>query len=208
MSTGLRWSGARPRRAPSVEANARLTGTTGVVLIGLLFAEGLTIVSIGTLLPWHVGIGLALVPPVALKIGSTLWRFGRYYLRDPRYRQAGPPHPLLRALGPVVVVSTVLVLASGVATWLAGPSEHSLSALHKASFIVWFAVMALHVLAHVLRAGRLTRADLVRPRPGGQPVSSARLRQAAVLASLVAGAVLGVAFRGLVSGWAVWVHAH
>jgi len=68
-----------------VEANARLTATTGLVLVVLFFFEGLTIPVVGTHLNWHIALGLALIPPVLLKIGSTLWRFGHYYLRDRRY---------------------------------------------------------------------------------------------------------------------------
>ncbi|MGH9060048.1 MAG: hypothetical protein ACRDZY_11130, partial [Acidimicrobiales bacterium] len=191
---------------PGVEANARLTGMTGILLLVMLFAEGVTIPFIGPLITWHIAIGLALVPPVALKFGSTLWRFARYYLRNPHYRRAGPPHPILRALGPVIVVTTVAVMASGVAVWLAGPSAHLLVLLHKASFVIWFGAMTLHVLAHALRAGRLVWADRARGRVRGA-VPYPRLRQGLVLVSLVAGVALGLATRGMVSGWATWVHA-
>lgn len=196
-----------PLKEPGVEANARLTGTTGLVLLVMLATEGITIASIRPLLPWHIAIGLALIPPVALKLGSTLWRFGRYYLGDPRYRRAGPPHPLLRTLGPVVVLTTVVVLASGVALWIAGPSDHLLLTVHKASFVIWFAAMTVHVLAHLLRATRLTRAD-VGPRPGRQRplVPYPRVRQGLVLASLVAGVAVGVTTRGLAGGWTLWIH--
>lgn len=196
----------RRRRAPRVEANSRLTATTGLLLLVLLAAEGLTIASIGPLVSWHIGIGLALIPPVALKLGSTLWRFGHYYLGDPGYRRAGPPHPLLRFLGPVVALSTAAVLASGVAVWLAGPPPvPTLDFLHKATFVIWFGVMTVHVLAHARRASKLAAADLGRGRRGRAP--NARLRQGLVLASLVMGVALGIGTRGLVSGWSVWTHA-
>jgi len=190
-----------------VEANARLTGMTGALLVAMLFAEGVTIPFIGPLISWHIGIGLALIPPVVLKLGSTLWRFARYYLRDPRYRRAGPPHPLLRALGPVVVVTTVAVLGTGVASWLAGPADGILLTLHKASFVLWFGVMTVHVLAHALRAARLAWADRSAALGRRRPAPHARLRQAAVVASLVAGVGLGVLTRGMASGWVNWVHA-
>ena len=66
---------------------------------------------------------MLLIPPVLLKIGSTGWRFVRYYRGSPAYRRKGPPPALLRLLGPVVVILTVGVLASGVALVLA---PHSL----------------------------------------------------------------------------------
>lgn len=191
---------------PAVEANARLTASTGLLLVVMLAAEGVTVASIGPLLPWHIGIGLALVPPVLVKMGSTIWRFCRYYMGDAGYRRAGPPHPILRALGPLVTVSTAVVLASGIAAWLAGPPAHTLIGVHKASFVVWFAAMTLHVLGHALRATRLAGPDwgrrALRPAAG-----SVRLRRGLVVASLVAGAAIGVGTRGVMSGWSVWAHA-
>ena len=79
-----------PARDLAVEANARVTGATGLVLIVLLFLEGLTIPFIGRLVSWHILLGLVLVPPLVLKMASVLWRFARYYLHDPRY--APPDH--------------------------------------------------------------------------------------------------------------------
>lgn len=197
---------ARRRPDAGVEANARLTGTVGLLLIVLLFAEGVTIPFVGPLLSWHIAIGLALIPPVSVKLGSTLWRFGRYYLRDPRYRRAGPPHPVLRALGPVVIATTVAILATGVAAWLAGPQVQVLVFLHKASFVLWFGAMTFHVVAHVVRATRLAWADRHAGRPGAA-VPYLRLRQAVVAASLIAGVALGVASRYVVTAWTAWAHA-
>lgn len=192
-------------RDPGVEANARLTAMTGLVLIVILFAEGLTIVSIRPLLGWHIAIGMALIPPVALKMASTLWRFGRYYLHDPRYRHAGPPHLILRALGPVVTLTTVAVLATGVASALAGPTSHTLATAHKATFVLWFGAMVIHVVAHLGRAGRLTRAELG-PRRHPPRIPHPRGRQGLVLASVATGVVLGITTTGLANGWSGWVH--
>ena len=69
------------------------------LLLVLLVAEGLTILHVHSLLTPHVVIGMVLVPVVLLKIGSTTWRFARYYLGDPEYRRKGPPALLLRLLG-------------------------------------------------------------------------------------------------------------
>ncbi|HET9690882.1 MAG TPA: hypothetical protein VFP61_06995 [Acidimicrobiales bacterium] len=189
------------RRAPGVEANARLTGATGLLLLVMLAAEGLTIVAIRPLLPWHIGIGLALIPPVALKVGSTLWRFARYYLGDQRYRRAGPPHPILRVLGPVVTGSTAALLATGIAVWLAGPGNGSLLFLHQASFAVWFAAMTVHVLGHVLDAARSTRADVVARGAARAAAPHRAARQALLVSSLVAGVAVALAARGVPSGW-------
>jgi hypothetical protein len=190
-------------RDPGVESNARLTAITGLILLVMLAAEGLTLLAIHQLFSWHVAIGLALIPPVMVKLGSTIWRFGRYYLGDPRYRQAGPPHPILRLAGPFVVLTTVAVLATGVAAWAAGPGHHTLVTLHKVSFVLWFAVMTIHVLGHVIRAVRFSAADLQRGRSAA-PYRWARWGLIAF--SLVAGVIMAVASRSLATGWAGWAH--
>lgn len=82
------------------EGNERLTVVTGVLLIVLLAALGVTIVFIGRLLWWHLFLGLVLIGPVALKVGSTGYRFMRYYAAEPRYRGKGPPHRRCASSGP------------------------------------------------------------------------------------------------------------
>ncbi|HLX32964.1 MAG TPA: hypothetical protein VKR79_09400 [Gaiellaceae bacterium] len=136
---------------PGIEWNERLTAVTGAVLIVLLAALGVTILSIGQLIWWHVLLGMLLIPPVLLKLASTGWRFVRYYSGTPEYVRRGPPQPLLRLLAPLVVVSTLVVFGTGVALLVVGPSGGILVGLHKASFVVWFLATAVHVLAHLRR---------------------------------------------------------
>jgi len=190
----------RSRRAAGVEANARLTATTAVVLLVLLAAEGVTILRVRALVTPHVVVGMLLVPPVALKLGSTGWRFARYYLGAPAYREKGPPPPLLRLLGPLVVVLTVAVLATGVALLL-GPAswQGKLLLLHKASFVLWFGAMAIHVLGHLLDTARLAPRDWLRRARG--EVAGAGLRQWAVAASLVVGVWLAALVVPHVGFW-------
>ncbi len=73
---------ARRGRSGGVEGNDRLTAASGGLLFLLLAAEGVTILFIRPLLSAHVFIGMLLIPPVALKLGSTGWRFLRYYTGD------------------------------------------------------------------------------------------------------------------------------
>lgn len=186
--------------AASVEGNARLTALAGIVLLVLLAAEGLTILSIRRLLPLHYFIGLLVIPPVLLKLGSTGWRFTRYYLGDARYRAAGPPALLLRVTGPVVVVSTVAVLLTGVELWLFGDRFGTgwLTA-HKGSFVIWFGAMAIHVLGHLERAPALAVRDVAnRPRLRGR-VS----REAVTLGSVFMGIVLALAVFAVQSPFVV-----
>ncbi len=192
-------------RAPAVEANARLTGGTGLVLMVLLFLEGLTIPFIVRLLSGHVLIGLVLVPPLVVKMVSVLWRFSSYYLGDPRYRRAGPPHPLHRVLGPLLMGSTLVLFASGIALWLAGPRDTTMFRIHQLSFFFWFVVVIVHVATHVLRATRLAAADAedasVRGGADGRLRQRARRRRTLIGASLVLGLVLGIAGRSVSTPW-------
>lgn len=189
------------RRADSgVEGNARLTGSLAVVLLVLLAAEGVTILQVRALLTPHVFIGMLLVPPVLLKMGSTGWRFVRYYVGAPAYRRKGPPPALLRLLGPIVVALTVAVFATGIALLFVPRGWRSqLLLLHKASFVVWLVVMAVHVLGHLVDTARLAPRDWVR-RTRGQ-VKGAGLRQWAVASSMAVGLVLAVLVVPRVGPW-------
>jgi hypothetical protein len=183
-----------------VEANARLTASTSAVLFLLLAAEGFTILRIRGLLSAHVFIGMLLIPPVLLKVGSTSYRFVRYYVGSPAYRQSGPPRPALRVLGPFVVVLTVAVLGTGVALMLVQPSlRPTLLSLHKASFVVWFGAMAIHVLGHV--AGTTKVASLDWMRRTRRLVAGARLRQWTLVSSVGVGALLGWLLLSQVGQW-------
>jgi hypothetical protein len=175
-----------------VASNARLTGATAAVLLVLLAAEGATVLSVRSLLTLHVFIGMLLVPPVLVKIGSTGWRFVRYYRGSPAYRRKGPPPLLLRLLGPVVVVLTLILFASGIALILVPRSfHHTLLFAHKASFVLWFGAMTIHVLGHVVETARLAPLDWARRTR--RDVAGAGARQWAIALSLVAGLVLGIA---------------
>ncbi|MHB1710146.1 MAG: hypothetical protein ACYCV7_01910, partial [Acidimicrobiales bacterium] len=117
-------------------------------------------------------------------------------------RRAGPPHPLLRALGPLLMGSTAVLMVSGVALWLAGPSSDLLLLrIHQVSFVLWLAFIAIHFVAHLLRAVRLAAADsrdTTSPRP---VVKGARIRRRLVAASLVVGIGLGLLGRDVTTGW-------
>ena len=87
------WAAARAWGPPG---NERLTTSTGLVLLVLLAVETLTTLSLRSYLSVHIFLGLLLLPPVALKLASTGWRFVRYYTNSRPYRLAGPPRLLLR----------------------------------------------------------------------------------------------------------------
>lgn len=176
-----------------IVGNERLTGTTGVLLILLFAALGVTIVRIGSLLSVHLFIGLLLIPPVALKLASTGYRFVRYYTANPAYRQRGAPPTPLRLLAPLVVLCTATVFATGMALLFVGPgSSGTLRPLHKLSFFLWIAVIAIHVvghlpdLAHVFTVRRQGQLEY-------NPYTTGRTGRTVSLASaLVAGFVLAI----------------
>jgi len=190
------------RQRDGVESNARLTASVAVVLFVLLAAEGVTILRIRPLLTPHVFIGMLLVPPVVLKVGSTTWRFARYYLGSPEYRRKGPPPMVLRLLGPVLVTLTLIVFASGIALLLTPPAWHArMLLLHKASFIVWIAAMVIHVLGHLLDTARLAPRDWMRRTR--KQVRGAGLRQWSIAVSLALGLLLAFVTVPEVGRWLV-----
>jgi len=183
-----------------VAGNARLTAANAVVLLVLLAVEGVTILRVRQLLTPHVFIGMVLIPPVLVKVASTTWRFVRYYRGAPAYRRKGPPPVLLRLLGPVVVILTLVLLASGVGLLLVSPSWMSLLLkVHKASFILWFGAMTVHVLGHLGEVLRLAPRDWLRRTR--RDVTGAGLRQWLTAASLVAGVLLGFLLLSRVGPW-------
>lgn len=186
-----------------VEGNRRLTATSALVLLVLLAAEGATIPFVGRHLTLHIFLGLVLVPPVALKLATTGWRFARYYLQDAEYVRRGPPHAFLRLLvAPLTVASTLILFGTGVALVVVHPQRGLIVGLHKASFVVWFGAMGVHVLAHVLKVPRLARADYL----GG--TEGMWLRQFAVAAALVAGVVVAIVALPAAHDWAHWAALH
>lgn len=128
-----------PMRAS--RGNSRLTSMTGMVLLVLLAVEGVTILSVRQMITLHIYLGVLLVGPVLLKCATTAYRFARFYAGGAPYVRKCPPQAILRMLGPVGLIT-------------AGPDHRQpWLTLHQASFIVWFCVLAIHVLGHTLAAG-------------------------------------------------------
>lgn len=188
-------------RSGGTAGNERLTAASATILFVLLAVEGVTILFLRPLLSLHVFVGMLLIPPVALKIASTGYRFLRYYGGSPSYRSKGAPHPFLRLLAPLVVLSTAALFASGVDLIVAGPPAGFVVGIHKASFVVWIAATGVHVLAHLRRVPQLTLADW-RPRP---TLSGTGARRLLVLAALVAGLLLAAATLPLAAPWHAWI---
>jgi hypothetical protein len=184
------------------DGNERLTAITGLILIVLLAAIGVTILRIGQLTWLHLFLGLLLIGPVVLKMASTGYRFARYYVGDPIYREKGPPQIVLRATAPIVVLSTIAVFVTGVVLMFEGPAHrHPLLLIHKVSFIVWIAFTALHVLGHLPEMSRSLRAGATADRISAVPGNAGR--SIALGGALVGGLVLAIV---LIPDFGIWTH--
>lgn len=191
-------------------ANTKLTALTGLLLFALLAIEGATVPFVGKLLTLHAFVGWVLLPPILLKISSTTYRFAMYYLGNPRYLEAGPPKPLLRLIGPLIVLTTTLLMWSGIELMLLGPSRAGIwRGVHKASFVIWFALMMVHVLAYFLKAGSLALPELSKKkRVHSNRTPGRNLRLTLVGGSLLLGIILGFREWHLSAPWVALFAGH
>jgi hypothetical protein len=200
------WTGAPARhRADSGDAgaagNEKLTAMTGAVLLLGFAIEGLTVLEINRLLWLHFVLGLLLIGPVLLKVGSTGYRFARYYTGARPYVRKGPPAPLLRVLGPLVILTSVAVLGTGVILAAAGRGSGPWLLLHKASFILWFGAMTVHVLNYAPRLPRLLAARYSPPGQAETAVPGALARWLLLVASLAVGVAVAAVTMQLSAKW-------
>jgi hypothetical protein len=171
----------RKRFGGGSSANEQLTAIVAAVLLPLLAADGVTLLNIRALMTVHAFVGMLLVPVVAVKMMSTGWRMLGYYRGRGEYVLRGPPHLLLRALvAPVVVASTIVLFGTGIVLLIVNQTHGTIVGLHKASFIVWFGSVSVHVLVRLPALVAALRLRL----PG------LSLRLGAVAVALVAGASL------------------
>jgi hypothetical protein len=138
----------------------RSTASTAAVLLIVLAVEGVTVLRVRLLLTPHVFLGMLLVLSVPVEDGRHDLAIRAVLHGRSGLPARGPPLPLLRLLGPIVVVLTASVLATGIALLLGALSWRSqLLVLHRASFLVWFFVMTLQVLGHLLDSARSAPRD-------------------------------------------------
>jgi hypothetical protein len=186
-------------RLGGTDGNEGLTSATAVALTGLLAVEGITILRMRSLVSLHMFIGMVLIPVIALKLGSTGYRFVRYYTRSRAYREKGPPPLALRLLAPVLVVTTISIFVTGVWLMLLGHRSDEVLFLHKLSFFVWGAFFVIHFLWHAPRMARSLGRDW--SAAGRRAVPGAGLRGMLVAASLGGGLALALALLSTIDGW-------
>lgn len=195
-----------PKRPPRVrrfnpDGNERLTAMVGVLLIVLTVVELATLLfGLQSYLHLHVFVGLVLLPPIAVKLASTGWRFARYYTRAEAYRLKGAPQILMRMLAPLLVLFTVLLFGSGVAMGFAHGSALQIARrIHGPAAFLWTVTLGLHVLVYAPRALRAIGGD-VRAHTR-RTVRGARLRASVATAAAVCGLVVGFATLPVQHDW-------
>jgi len=192
----------RDRGMAGVAGNEKLTAMTGSVLLIGFAAEGLTIIGVHRFLFLHFVIGFLLIGPVLLKIASTLYRFLRYYAGSQSYVRKGPPNPILRVLGPIVILTSVGVIGSGVMLGVLGPGRGGLWLfLHKGCFVLWFGAMTVHVLTHAPRLPAMLSARYTSDSGRVTAVPGGAVRWLLLAASLAAGVGVAALAMQLSSGW-------
>ena len=199
-------------RSGGTDGNEQLTTVTGAILILLLAVIGFTIPQLRQFMSVHLFVGMLLIGPVLLKMASTGYRFIRYYTGSTEYIRKGPPELVLRLIGPIVVLSTVAVFATGVALLIVGPQHRDpWPLLHKVTFIAWLVFTSLHVLGHL---PAVARALGIGPKGDEQTAGAApgkAGRWIAIVGALVAGLVLALVLVPDFSAWTAhgaFLHHH
>lgn len=185
------------------DGNERLTAAIGLILLaGTILELGSLLLGLQHFLSLHVFVGFVLLPPIALKLASTGWRFMRYYTRNEDYRLKGAPQLLMRLLGPLLIVFTLLLFGSGVAMgYVHGHALDIARNIHGPAAFFWSVTVGAHVLMYIRRALRSTAAD-VTPRTRRE-AAGATLRTFVVAGAIGGGLVLAVA---LLPDLHVWLH--
>ena len=194
----------RPETADSTggtDGNERLTAMTGSLLLVLLAIEGVTLLGLHAMLTLHFFVGMLLVGPVLLKIGSTGYRFVRYYTGSVPYVRKGPPALPLRILGPMVMISSIGVVGSGVALALVRPGPTPWLLAHKLFFAAWFCVITVHVTWYAPQLPRLLRTGSPHLERAQVVLAGAGKRWLLLLAALAVGVVVAVATYHAAGSW-------
>jgi hypothetical protein len=160
--------------------STRLTAHLGLVLavmLALMFASGATFflyVFNFDAPPWftavrfvHFYTGLASIPFLLAKYGTTALRFGGYYLRIPRYKAAGPPAWIPRVLSPLLAADFFVLYFSGLYMLFhyyyevtnIPPFDAKPVQVHLWAAILGAPLISIHLLWHLLSAWRSTRGE-------------------------------------------------
>jgi hypothetical protein len=153
----------------------------------------------------HFYAGLASIPFLLAKYGSTGLRFAGYYLRVPRFKQRGPPPLVARVLSPLLAADFFLLYFSGLymlfhyyySVTNIPPFDFKPVQLHLWTSILAVPLIAAHLGSHLLETITTLaerRSDSRSALPSSPPRGSMTRR--AFLASVLAGgAGLAIGFQ-------------
>ncbi|HEX7735217.1 MAG TPA: hypothetical protein VF458_10140 [Ktedonobacteraceae bacterium] len=188
-----------------VIGNERLTAVAGAMLLVLFVVELVTVPNLRAGLAIHVFIGVLLAGPLAVKLGSTGYRFLRYYTGSPAYVRKGPPRLALRVLAPLLLVTTLVLIGSGIGLMVTGPLHPGpLLLVHGLSTLLWLPLIAIHVFAYLWRALRSLAGNW--SKPSGRSEHLARgLRLGVNLGAPLGGAITAILVLPVAAPWSAWV---
>jgi DMSO/TMAO reductase YedYZ molybdopterin-dependent catalytic subunit len=174
------------RHAVPPFTSTRLTAQLGLILsvmLALLFLSG-AMFFLYTFNydapPWFTGVrffhfyvGIASVPILLAKYGTTSVRFAGYYLRVPRFKRAGPPALLPRVLGPLLLADFFVLYFSGgymlfhyyytvTNIW---PFDAKPVQVHLWAALIGTPLVTIHLLSHFVAAVRSTSGRDRAPAP-------------------------------------------
>lgn len=209
-------------------SSTRLTAQLGLILtvmLALMFASGglfYLYVFNYDLPPWftpvrfvHFYVGIASIPILLAKYGSTFLRLAGYYTRVRRYRAAGPPQLVPRVLSPLLAADFFVLYFSGLymlfhyyyATTNIWPFEAKPVQVHLWAAIVGTPLVSVHLAWHIASAIRSVRGRGVAPASTAAFAESPRAvrTRRAVLGGLgLSGVALAVGLQNTAArGWQV-----
>lgn len=191
-----------------VIGNERLTALVGAVLLVLLMVEIVSAAILHTLMSIHVFVGVLLTGPLIVKLGSTGWRFLRYYTGSSAYVHRGPPLLALRLMGPLLIAATLVVIGSGIGLVITGPRNAGLLLpLHGFSVLVWVPLIAVHVFAHILPVPRLIADDWSNSARRSS-VAGRGFRLGTNLVALLIGTVAAILLFPGAAPWTPWIQTN
>jgi hypothetical protein len=197
-------SGGNGDDRSAVVGNERLTALAGAVLLVLIVVELVTVPTLRALLSVHVFIGVLLAGPLAVKLGSTGYRFLRYYTGSPAYVRKGPPRLTLRVLAPLLLATTLVVIGSGIGLVVTGPDHPGpLLLVHGMSTLLWLPLLAIHVFAYLWRLPR-SLADDWSNHPA-EYTPGRGLRLGVNLGAGLCGVLAAILVLPVAAPWSAWI---
>ncbi|MEO8538650.1 MAG: molybdopterin-dependent oxidoreductase [bacterium] len=193
-------------------SSTRLTAALGLILslmLALMFSSGAffyLFVFNYNVPPWftpvrflHFYVGLASIPFLIAKYGSTFVRLGGYYLRVPRFKAAGPPSLIPRMLSPLLAADFFVLYFSGLymlfhyyyTTTNIWPLDAKPVQLHLWAAIVGAPLITIHLAWHLTSAWRAVANPVPAP---VETVTYAETRRGAISRRAVLG---GIAVSGI-----------